>query len=157
MSRALRCLQVLETRLLGVNGQPPYINDLAGRLYMGREDLFGQAPQFPCASILEGEEIIVDRRAGLVICDLPVTVHGAVTSMPDSPLVAGYGLFDDFMRALFPEAASTGYGDDRLDGNAMEFTFDSRDILPREDGGKTTSVFIDLRIKYVMHPSNPDK
>ncbi|HVT35714.1 MAG TPA: hypothetical protein VHE37_09020 [Nevskiaceae bacterium] len=160
MTRVLSMLNVIKQRLLTVNGSGQEGIDLGDRVFIGREDIFAAKADdtnFPCASILEDDETdvsnadIPDRK----VMELPITIVAATVSDPDNPLVAGHKLYGDVARALF-NPGTTATGNDRLNGYAMKFEFTGRQIVPRDDGGKITAVYIDCRATYVLQPGNPD-
>lgn len=153
--RSLRILQAIKARLLNINGQSSYCNAVGDRVFLGKEDLFADQDIFPCVSILEGEEITLDRTGDQLVMELPVTVHAVTQSEPRQPLLAGHRLLADVLIALFPPEAEDGNGADRLGGECSSFEYRGRDVMPREDGGKTTSVFVDLSVRYVLRLGNP--
>lgn len=96
---------------------------------------------------------------------MPLTVRGladgavpdATEGVPDpNESTAGFRLFASAMQKLFPTGAATAYQDD-LGEACSEFLYDGHEIVPREDGGQLTAVYIDCNADYVLHLDNPDK
>lgn len=96
---------------------------------------------------------------------MPVTVRGLASGdVPDATddvpepneSTAGYRLWALAMAALFPAATARAYQDD-LDGECQQFLYDAHEIVPREDGGQHTAIYIDCNADYVLHLNNPNK
>lgn len=104
----------------------------------------------------------IKRHQGKVV--MPVTVRVLTTAAPTAgndglPLntrTAAYALMALVMPALFPASAAIAYADD-LGGVASSFTYVSHSIEPRDDGGKTTALFIDCSAEWVLHLNDPSK
>ncbi|HEU4589376.1 MAG TPA: hypothetical protein VFS13_00595 [Steroidobacteraceae bacterium] len=152
LPRDLRCLMEIKARLEGI-GSPAVL----ARVLIGKDDLHADSGTFPAASLLVGgDDTPVDSRGNKHKIEVPVTVHLVTKDVdPDNPLVAGYTLRAAALAALFPESARTQTTEDRLGGHAESFEFQGASVLPREDGGKTTSVFIDTLVRYVLLASDP--
>lgn len=95
----------------------------------------------------------------------PVTVRGLASGVVPAPTVdcpdpnestAGYRLFEAATPRLFPNGASLAYQDD-LGGACSAFTYDGHEVVPREDGGQLTAVYIDCNAEYMLHLNNPSK
>lgn len=67
-----------------------------------------------------------------------------------------YPLLEDLLRALFPDGAADAYQDD-LDSAAATFTYNGHALYPRDDGGKTTVVEINVLVDFKLHLNNPDQ
>lgn len=155
-TRAYRILEAIAARLnavaVGVDAVP------LAQIYIGREDLEADdVNSFPCASVIEVGESTLESQRDRQRAELDVDVVMITRSNPDAPLAAGHELWEAGMKALFPTAADYGTGTDRLGGLARSISYNGRAIAPREDGGITTSVLINLRVEYLLHVTNPSQ
>lgn len=152
-TRALRIIQALAERLENVRigeDQTPF-----AAIYLGRETLYGDGLDYPCASVLETNEDPIEQQVDNARSEQTITVVGVTVSDPDQPLIAGHALCLAMMRALFPNTETLCYGRDRLNSLARRLTYFGREIYPREDGGRTTAVMITLRVEYALRITDP--
>lgn len=152
-TRALRIIQALAERLANVRigeDQTPF-----AAVYLGRETLYDSDVQYPCASLIETNEDPIEQQVDTARSEQTITVVGVTVSDPDQPLIAGHALWLAMMKALFPSTETLCYGRDRLHGEARRLTYFGREIYPREDGGRITSVLITLRVEYALRITDP--
>lgn len=147
-SKPRRIIAKIESRLRQISKARGFCTASLKNVYLGREQLYGEDIQFPCASILQGEETVVERKDHLYRVTLPITIIGLSQSKPNAPLDAGHELLADIQRALFSDKFITDSDSDRLDSECISFEYEGSQIIPREDGGNTTGVIVNASAFY---------
>lgn len=160
MTREERIVAAIKARLLTVAG-------LEG-VDVNPTDEHGDTVTVPRAAILTAgykSEPVGEPNRHQVRVRMPLTVRAlasgdipdATVDVPDpNESTAGFRLFSEVMQRLFPGTTALAYQDD-LENVCQEFLYDGHEIVPREDGGTHTAVYIDCNADYVLHLNNPDK
>lgn len=152
-----RCLAAIAARLLTVTGTT--------RAEIDPPDDHGDGDVTQRFAILPGDVVeIPDPQRAQVRVSMPVTIRGVTqaaptagnSGLPLSARTAGYALWAATLPKLFPGSFNSNYVD-RLEGNCIRFSYKGHAIYPRDDGAKTTGVYIDCEVEYVLHLTDPSK
>lgn len=166
MTREERILVEIVKRLQRITIANGFATNAGLQVAVDPEDSHADADAGDAIAVLPGDALPVDTNRNANRVQLPVAIQAFTQSRPELPAdasaleraaaarKAGYVLWRDVMRALFPSAAS--YADD-LAGAASTFTYAGHGIYPRGEGEKTTSIFVDTTVEYVLHTNDPDK
>ena len=169
MTHEERILAELAKRLQRVLQANGYATDAGQLVEVDPEDRHADDQgAYPCIAILPGDVVSLGRNRVSHQVEMPIVIRGYTQAEPvldpDAPpevqaiaeRQAAYVLFRDLMKALFPADAALILSDD-LGGTCKTFDYSGHAIYTRDDGNKTTAVYIDCNVEYVLHTSNPDK
>lgn len=163
--RILLALVARLQTLLPANG---YTTDAGERVVVDPFDRHGDFDRHDRVAILPGDVIGETNNRDRHLVQWPITVRlytqrefefdhePTAAEVALLPRMAGTRAWRDLMRALFPGDASDAYDDD-LGGQCKALRYAGHAIYPRDDGEKTTAVFVDLDVQYYLHTNDPDK
>lgn len=155
-AREERCLATILQRLAALSG--------IERVELGPPDDHGENGTYPAIAIIPGEvEALGEPEKVQLRVVLPVLIRAVTRAAPtegngDLPLssmTAGYALLVPMLAALFPGNTTAAYIE-RLDGHCQRFRWVGHEVVPREDGGQYTAVYINTEVEYVLNLANPE-
>lgn len=146
MSKAKDIAAEISTRLASITKAGGYLTDIGAKVLRGRRKL--DEGQIPCVVVVEGDDVVEDRRTDVVKVGKMFYIEGHAPCDPDQPNDTGHDILADIKKAIFS-------GDPRLAGLAIDVEYHGGTIQAREDGLGIVAAGVDIQVKYVESPASP--
>jgi len=135
--------EVVRRVLLCTQAQGAETN-LGAALYRGRRQIDDE--MIPCASVIEGDDEIVEQKGPEVTVRQKYAIYAYVPCDPADPNVAAHAALRDMKRAIW---RTNGQVDYRWGRTVREVVYEGKDIAPRSDGQAFVLAILVFTVEYV--------